>query len=50
VVTDATLPWTEQHRGPIGVGLAILLLVLSLWAVRLVRTGGAPPAGPDEGT
>ncbi len=50
VVTDATLPWTEQHRGPIGVGLAILLLGLSLWAVRLVRTGGAPPAGPDEGT
>lgn len=31
------LPFTERHRTIIGVGLAVLLGLLSLWAVRLLR-------------
>ncbi|MEO7113028.1 MAG: hypothetical protein ABI183_21500, partial [Polyangiaceae bacterium] len=30
-------PFTEQHRGVIGIILALVLGLLSLWAVRLLR-------------
>lgn len=33
----AALPFTEQHRGVIGVGLGVVLLGLAAWAVMLVR-------------
>jgi hypothetical protein len=29
---------TERYRTPLGIGLAVLLLGLALWAVRLLRT------------
>jgi hypothetical protein len=34
------LPWTERYRRVIGGGLALLLVALSFWAIRLLR---APP-------
>ena len=34
---DPELPFTEQHRGPIGIGLGVVLLGLALYAVRLLR-------------
>lgn len=37
----SALPLTEQYRGPIGIGLSVLLLALALWAIRLVRSRGA---------
>ena len=40
------LPLTERYRTGIGVALAIGLVVLSLWTVRLLRKGNA--AGPDS--
>lgn len=33
------LPITEKHRTPIGIGLAVVLLLLAAWAVRLIRSG-----------
>ncbi|HTN51809.1 MAG TPA: DUF2339 domain-containing protein, partial [Anaeromyxobacter sp.] len=38
------LPFSERHRGALAAGLAVLLGVLALWAVRLLRGGG--PAAP----
>ncbi|CAN0597313.1 unnamed protein product [Laminaria digitata] len=32
---------TERYRGPIGIALAVLLLGMGFWAIRLVR-GGQP--------
>ena len=35
----ANIPITERHRGKIGIGLAVLLLGLALWAIRLIKGG-----------
>ncbi|MCA9552831.1 MAG: DUF2339 domain-containing protein [Myxococcales bacterium] len=34
---ERTLPLTEQYRGVIGIAVAVLVLGLGLWAVRLLR-------------
>ncbi|AUX41776.1 hypothetical protein SOCE26_031990 [Sorangium cellulosum] len=46
------LPFTERHRASIGVGLALALLGLSLWAARLLWRGAPPDdaAPPPEGS
>jgi hypothetical protein len=33
------LPVTERYRGPIGIALAVLVMGLGLWALRLMRRG-----------
>jgi len=33
------VPMTERYRGPIGIALAVLLLGMGFWAIRLVRGG-----------
>jgi hypothetical protein len=43
---EPALPVTERHRGPIGVALAVVLVLLSGWAVWLLRRPA--PAGPSE--
>ncbi|WP_437666109.1 DUF2339 domain-containing protein [Sorangium sp. So ce1182] len=39
------LPFTERHRRPIGLALALGLLALSVWTARLLRRG-TPPDEP----
>ncbi|HTN85799.1 MAG TPA: DUF2339 domain-containing protein, partial [Sorangium sp.] len=39
------LPFTERHRKPIGIALALGLLALSAWTARLLRQG-TPPDEP----
>ncbi|HET9597307.1 MAG TPA: hypothetical protein VFP65_17085, partial [Anaeromyxobacteraceae bacterium] len=39
-------PFTERHRGALGVALAALVAALGAWAVRLPRSPAAPPGGP----
>ncbi len=39
VKVPPALPLTEQHRGPIGIALGVVLLALAGWAVKLVRSG-----------
>ena len=41
----APLPFTERHRTALGVALAVVLLALSLWAIRLLRDAGAADEG-----
>lgn len=36
------LPLTERYRGPIGVGIAVVVVLLGLWAFRLVRSAPQP--------
>jgi len=51
----APLPFTERHRAALGAALAAVLLVLSLWAIRLLRSAGEgdgdkqAPGGPSGG-
>ena len=40
-VVEADLPLTERHRGLIGGVMAVLLLGLALWAVRLIKQAPA---------
>ncbi len=40
-VVAANLPFTEQHRGVIGVVLGVVLVALSAWAVRMIRKSPA---------
>lgn len=35
--TTKALPWTEKHRKTIGLAMVVVLLALSIWAVRLLR-------------
>jgi hypothetical protein len=41
---DAEVPFTERHRVPLGIAVALLLAGLAAWAIRLLRAGGEPPA------
>jgi hypothetical protein len=34
-------PWTERFKGPIAIGLALVLLALALWTIRLLRRPAA---------
>ncbi|XXT23315.1 DUF2339 domain-containing protein [Sorangium sp. So ce429] len=45
------LPFTERHRRPIGIALALGLLALSVWTARLLRQGTPPdePVPPRRG-
>ncbi|WP_437759058.1 DUF2339 domain-containing protein [Sorangium sp. So ce1389] len=45
------LPFTERHRRPIGIALALGLLALSVWTARLLRQGTPPdePVPPRQG-
>lgn len=40
------VPITERYRGPIGVALAVILLLLGMWAIRLVRSAPPTESGP----
>ncbi|MDC3959584.1 DUF2339 domain-containing protein [Polyangium jinanense] len=41
----APLPFTERHRAVLGAGLAVVLLALSFWAIRLLRNAAAADEG-----
>jgi hypothetical protein len=38
--TSPALPFTERHRAAVGIVMTIVLLGLSVWAVKLLRGGG----------
>ncbi len=38
-------PFSERHRAVLGIGLALLLVALGTWALRLLRAGAQPPPG-----
>ncbi|WP_437514151.1 DUF2339 domain-containing protein [Sorangium sp. So ce1099] len=48
---ERDLPFTERHRRPIGIALALGLLALSVWTARLLRQGTSPdePEPPRRG-